>query len=127
MSKSPGKLKILVCEDNTLTLKILEISLKKMGHEVILATDGEQGMNLLESEDIQLLITDINMPYNNGLELVQYVRKKYGKQIPIIIVSNINHAETRNHAIELGVDGYITKPFDPEELTTMIDSFQIFK
>ncbi len=117
--------KILVCEDNKLTQRVLEVALKKMNYETLVATDGEEAIRLIKENDIGLVITDINMPYNSGLEIVEFVRKKYGKELPVIIVTNINLDDIRKQAQELGADAYITKPFDPAELITAIQSLNL--
>ena len=120
-------LKVLICEDNSMAQKVLEFTLKKMGYDVIVTGNGKDGINILKEEDVDLVITDINMPYNNGLELIQFLRMKHGKKIPVIIVSKINLKETIKHAAELGADGYITKPFDPQELIDTIHSLNILE
>ena len=113
-------MKILVCEDNLLMLRTIEFTLKKHGYEVIKAIDGGQGIQILDHEKIDILITDINMPYNSGLELIQHIKKNLSYRIPVIIVSVINLEETKKHAKELGAVNYITKPFDPETLVEMV-------
>ncbi len=120
-----SKLKVLVCEDNSMAQKVLEYTLKKMGHEVIATDNGKEGIDLLRNEDVHLVITDINMPYNSGLELIQFLRKQDGNKVPVLIVSNINLEESKKHAAELGADGYITKPFDPQELIDAIEALNI--
>lgn len=116
-------MKILVCEDNILTLKTLEYSLKKEGHEVSKAVDGDQGIRILDKQEIDLVITDINMPFTKGLELVRHVNAKFEKRIPVIIISSITNQETKDHAMELGAKGYLTKPFDLYVLVKMVNSF----
>jgi len=118
-------MKVLVCEDNKLTQKVLEATLRKMDYEIALAKDGDEAINLIREDDVDLIITDINMPYNNGLEIVEFVRKRFEYKVPVIIVTNINLDETRKHALELGADAYLTKPFDPGELKNVIESLQI--
>jgi len=117
--------KVLVCEDNRLTQKVLEAALRKKNFEIILAKDGEEGIRYIDENNIDLIITDINMPFNNGLEIVEHVRKKYSHKVPVIIVTNINLDDTRNHARELGANAYFTKPFDPGELLGAIDDLDI--
>lgn len=113
-------MKILVCEDNLLMLKTIEFTLKKHGYEVVNAVDGDQGIKALKNEQIDVLVTDINMPYNSGLELIQFIKTNMGNKIPVIIVTGITVEETRQHAKELGAANYVTKPFDPEVLVEMI-------
>jgi len=112
--------KILICEDNKLTQRVLEVALRKMSYEILVATDGDQGIKFIREQEIDLIITDINMPFNSGLEIVEFVRKQYSRKIPVIIVSNINLENTRKHAKELGANAYFTKPFDPSELINTI-------
>ncbi len=115
-------MRILVCEDNLITLKTIAFSLAKYGYEVVKAVDGNQAIEILDNEKIDLVITDINMPYTKGLELVRYVNTKLETKIPVIIISGITLDETKDHAMELGALGYLTKPFDPEVLLGMVKS-----
>lgn len=109
-------MKILVCEDSLMTQKTIEYTLVRNGHEVVNASDGEQGIRILNEEQIDLVITDINMPHNKGLEIVQYIKQKFGGRIPVIVISSINLQETIVHAKELGAMVYLTKPFNPDDL-----------
>lgn len=115
-------MKILVCEDNTLTLRSIEYSLKKAGYDVSKAMDGEHGIRILEEEEIDLVISDINMPYTKGLELVRHVNTKMEKKIPVIIITGITLEETREHALELGAAGFLTKPLDLNVLVDTVKS-----
>ncbi len=117
-----SQMKILVCEDNPIALKTIEFTLIKAGYEVLQAADGEQGINLLDSQQVDLVITDINMPFTKGLELVQYINTRMNSRVPVIIISGINLKETQDHARELGARGYLTKPFDPKQLLEMVRS-----
>jgi len=113
---------ILVCEDNIMTLKTIEFSLKKAGYDVFKAGDGFQGIRILSEEHIDLVITDINMPYTKGLELIRHINTKMEAKIPVIVISGITNVETRAHAMELGARGYLTKPFDPKVMLDMVKS-----
>ena len=111
---------ILVCEDNIMTLKTIELSLRKAGYEVFNAGDGFQGIKILGEEKIDLVITDINMPYTKGLELIRHINTQMENKIPVIVVTGITNEETRDHAMELGAQGYLTKPFDPKEMLDLV-------
>ena len=113
---------ILVCEDNVMTLRTIEFSLKKAGFQVFKAEDGVQGIRILGEEQIDLVITDINMPYTKGLELIRYINTNFTPKIPVIVVTGITNSETRAHARELGSQGYLTKPFDPVVMVDMVKS-----
>jgi len=118
-------MKILVCEDNSLTLRSIEYSLKKAGYEVSRAMDGDQGIRILGEEGIDLVITDINMPYTKGLELVRHVNTKLEKKIPVIIITGITLEETRDHALELGASEFLTKPLDLDVLVKTVKSLSV--
>jgi DNA-binding response OmpR family regulator len=113
---------ILVCEDNIMMQKTIELSLRKAGYNVFNAGDGFQGIKILGEEDIDLVITDINMPYTKGLELIRHVNTQMEKEIPVIVVTGITNEETRVHALELGARGYLTKPFDLNVMIDMVKS-----
>jgi len=115
-------MKILVCEDNTLTLRSIEYVLKNAGFEVLMAVDGDQGIRILDAEEVDLVITDINMPYTKGLELVRHVNTNREKKIPVIIITGITLEETREHAMELGAVGFLTKPLDLDVLVNTVKS-----
>ncbi len=115
-------MKILVCEDNSLTLRSIEYSLKNAGYDVSKAMDGDQGILILKEEEIDLVITDINMPYTKGLELVRYVNTQMERKIPVIIITGITLEETREHALELGAQEFLTKPLDLDVLMGKVKS-----
>lgn len=111
-----------MCEDNPMALKTITFTLVRAGFEVLQATDGEQAIALLNDDHIDLMITDINMPFTKGLELVRYINTTLSHKIPVIIISGINLKETQDHARELGARGYLTKPFDPKQLLDLVRS-----
>lgn len=123
-------MKVLVCEDDALTLKTLEFSLKKEGYEVFAAADGKEGADFLRNniDDIDMMITDHHMPYFSGLELVHLVRNVLKNDVPIIMLTRVNLNENRELALSMGVNEYVTKPFYPRQLLLkmkcMLKSFQ---
>lgn len=114
-------MKILICEDDTMTLKALEHKLKKEGYEIITAQDGKTACEMLSQvKDIDFLLTDLHMPLLSGLELINYVRGELKSYMPIIMLTRVGLEETVLQAFELGADDYITKPFNPDELAIRI-------
>jgi DNA-binding response OmpR family regulator len=111
-------MKVLVCEDDRITLKALEYSLRREGYDVFAAADGKEGADFLRDNinDIGILITDQHMPFFSGLELVHIVRNELRKDVPIIMLTRISIDEIRKLAISMGVNEYITKPFFPRQL-----------
>jgi|ERR1035437_312544 DNA-binding response OmpR family regulator len=114
-------MKILIVEDETMTLKMLSMKLKKDGYEVIQAEDGRMAMEYIEKEGCpDMVITDIMMPFFSGLEVVEKVRKQLLSKIPIIVLSAMGQEESVSSAFALGADDYITKPFNPNELSMRV-------
>ena len=113
-------MKILICEDDEMVLKMVEFKLRKEGYEVHLAHDGKEASTQIQELKPDLIITDIMMPYLNGLEIVNLVRKTLKFTTPIIIVSSIGLEKTVLEAFQLGADDFITKPFSPNELSVRV-------
>lgn len=112
-------MKILIIEDEELVLRALEFRLKKDGYKVEKCQDGRAGLQYIESQPYDLLITDLMLPFNNGLEVVQK-SKSLHKNKPVIILSSVGLEETVLDAFNLGADDYITKPFSPAELSIRV-------
>lgn len=117
-------MKILIAEDDELLLKTLEFRLKKDGHQVIITRDGREALEKIEEFLPDLVISDIMMPYNSGLEIVDAVKTKYN--MPIIILSAMGQEDVVLEAFRLGADDFITKPFSPNELSVRIRRFELF-
>lgn len=112
---------ILICEDNLLTARSLKQALKQAGHEVITTPDGKEGIQVLKQGAAELVITDVNMPYFKGLEIVRFVKTQMDTPIPVIVITAIAQEETREQSEKLGADAYFMKPLDPEELIAKVD------
>ncbi|MDP4207859.1 MAG: response regulator transcription factor [Bacteroidota bacterium] len=114
-------MKILICDDDIMTLKALDHKLKLEGYETITAKDGKVAIDTLNSNpDIALLLTDLHMPLVSGLELIMHIRNIMKSNMPIVMLTRVGLEDTVFHAFELGADDYITKPFSPEELSLRI-------
>lgn len=112
--------KILVIEDERMTAKVVEYRLQKDGYQVVLAVDGKDGFEKIASENPDLIITDIMMPYYSGLEVVSHTRLTLGKTTPILMLSSMGLEKIVLDAFELGADDFITKPFSPQELSIRV-------
>src|SRR5690242_11924409 len=87
------------------------------GYDVTAAASGFQALKVLPRGPFDLIITDVNMPDINGLELVRYVRdSERHAQTPLIIISTDGRDADRERGLKLGADAYLVKPFSPEEL-----------
>ena len=94
-------MKVLVCEDDEMVLKMVEFKLLKEGYEVVLANDGKEAIDKIRTELPDIIITDIMMPYLTGLEIVHKVRKEFALDTPIIIVSSVGLEKTVLEAFHL--------------------------
>ena len=115
--------RILVAEDNATNLAILRQLLERAGHTVVTATDGEEALDLYESESLDLAILDFNMPERNGLEVVSAIRmmEPQAVHLPVIILSAAVTVEARERAKRAGADEFVGKPFDAAALLLSID------
>jgi two-component system, chemotaxis family, chemotaxis protein CheY len=112
-------LKLLVVDDSSTMRRIINNTLARLGYENILeGEDGVQGWTVLnDNPDIEMLITDWNMPEMNGLELVKKVRKDPRFiDLPIIMVTTEGGKTEVITALKAGVNNYIVKPFTPQVL-----------
>lgn len=108
-------MKILVCEDDEVVLKVIKVALEEDNFEVKIARDGNQGLKLLtENPDFDLIITDIHMPHRNGDEILTQVRKLERKTTPIIMISSDSDEDVVRLALRLGVNEFMAKPINPE-------------
>jgi two-component system, cell cycle response regulator len=109
--------RILIAEDDTASRLILEAALAGLGHEVIAATDGEQAWQLFQSEKVEAIISDREMPGLNGVDLCRRIRgSDGGKYIYFIFLTSISERGGVAEAIRLGADDYLLKPLNRHEL-----------
>jgi DNA-binding response OmpR family regulator len=113
-------MKILVAEDEPLMLMAIEGKLKAEGFDVVGVPDGREALKLMEQHEFQLIITDILMPYTSGLELISIVKSDVSKKIPVIVLSGLGQEDTVMEAFQLGADDFLTKPFNPTELSVRV-------
>jgi DNA-binding response OmpR family regulator len=113
-------MKILIAEDEAMMLAALQKNLETDGYDVISTSDGRDALEKFESEQPDLIITDILMPYMSGLELIGAVKSNSGKHTPIIVLSAMGQESTVLEAFNLGADDFLTKPFNPTELSLRV-------
>jgi two-component system cell cycle response regulator len=109
--------RILIAEDDTASRLILGAALAGLGHEVIAATDGEQAWQMFQSEKVEAIISDREMPGLNGLDLCRRIRASDGgKYIYFIFLTSLNDSGRGADAIRAGADDYLMKPLNRHEL-----------
>ena len=119
--------RILVAEDNKLIQQTIAYKLVKDGFEVITVDDGKACLEKLESSEVDLLITDLFMPFINGHEVISTIRNEWKKNLPIMVLSSAGSEETVLKAFELGADDYMVKPFSLGELTVRVKKLLIIR
>jgi len=112
-------LKILYVEDDEFTREEVTEFLEFEVKDVIVAENGKDGIEKFKENDIDIVITDINMPIMNGLDMAREI-KKLSSNTPIIITSAYSDSDFIIKAIEIGISRYVLKPIDVDELLTMI-------
>lgn len=115
------KKRILICEDNKLALKTLSTVLQREGYITEPALDGNAAMELIQNQSFDLVIADIHLPFHSGLEIVRYLRADLKKDTPVIIITAFSDPQVQEQAGELGIQGYIVKPFNPAETVKQIE------
>jgi two-component system KDP operon response regulator KdpE len=115
-----NKKKILVVDDELSIIKFLRAVLKGDGYEVLVAMDGAEAIQTIESELPDLIILDIMMPNTNGIEVCRQVRE--WSQIPIIMLSARGDENDKVECLKIGADDYITKPFGKNELLARVEA-----
>lgn len=114
-------MKILAVEDDPIASAVLAASLGALGHEVIQATDGLAAWALLQRGSIRVVVCDWLMPKVDGLELCRRVRARPGDYIYFILVTNRTPTvENQDVAFAAGVDDFLSKPVDPQDLKTRL-------
>ncbi len=110
-------MKILIVEDDPIAGAVLEASLKALGHEVTMATDGKAGWERFTNTPHRLVISDWMMPGFDGLELCRRIRGQGGDYTYLILLSNLaTTAENLDQAMAAGADDFLAKPVKPAEL-----------
>ena len=115
-------MRILICEDDKLMQKTLQILLDREGFDIYHALDGNEAFDMINSNEYDLLIVDIHLPYSSGIEIIEHYRHNLLKDTPIIVVTAINNKQIKKQAESLGITDYILKPYDPKELVNTINS-----
>lgn len=125
--KKLKKLNLLFVEDEDALLEIISETLIKLDANFLTASNGEEALEIVKNNsDISVIITDINMPIMNGLEMIKELNKQ-GSTIPIIVMSAHTELDYIKKAKELGVIDYLLKPFDFIKFIELLTSLDIKK
>jgi two-component system chemotaxis response regulator CheY len=113
--------KIMTVEDSTSLREMISFVIREAGYDAIEAKDGRDALAKLNGCPVDLVITDLNMPLMNGIELTRSIRSSPAyKFIPIIFLTTESQVQKKDAAKEAGATGWIVKPFKPEQLLKVI-------
>ena len=117
--------KILVVDDSMTARKLVVDCLLEQGCEVVEATDGKDGLaKIQENHDVNLIFSDINMPWMSGLEMVSEIKKDNSiSRIPICMLTTESGTESVAEAKKLGVDAFLVKPVQKEQLIMVLEGY----
>jgi two-component system chemotaxis response regulator CheY len=112
---------VLSVDDSASIRQMVKLTLSGAGYEVVQAGDGAEGLAKAQSAQVDLVVTDLNMPVMNGLGLIRELRKLPNyKGVPIIFLTTESDAAMKAEAKAAGATGWITKPFQQEQLVAVV-------
>src|SRR3982751_1948399 len=114
-------MELLVVEDNPSTLKMLAFLLRNEGYTVHAVKDAASCLQTLREEPIDLIVLDVMLPDQSGLQVCRQVRDE-GLTVPILVISALGRRDDKLVALNEGADDYMTKPFDPSEVVARVHS-----
>jgi len=113
--------RIMIVDDSVTVRQVLRLTLSNAGYELLEACDGEDALNVLSGESLDMMITDLNMPKLDGIELIRKVRQKPEYRfLPIVMLTTESADEKKQAGKSAGASGWIVKPFKPEQLLKVV-------
>lgn len=113
--------RVMTVDDSATVRRVLQLTLTGAGYDVVEAVDGADALEKLSGESVDMLVTDLNMPNIDGINLIQQVRQKPGNRfMPIIMLTSESQPEKKSAGKTAGASGWITKPFRPEQLLAVV-------
>lgn len=106
-------------------MNALSFIVEKEGFKSDTAGDGNKALSLLQKTVYDLILMDIHLPFRSGLEVIKYLRSDLKMKTPVLVLTAFSDLQTQRQSEELGISGYIVKPFDPSDLIRRI--FSILK
>jgi twitching motility two-component system response regulator PilH len=116
--------KILIAEDSATAVELIKRTLSTLGHQIVVASDGENAERLILEERPDLLILDIIMPRMNGFQLCRSLRSNPAfKDLPIIMITSMDRESDRYWGLKQGASEYLVKPVDPNILLERVKAY----
>ncbi|MDK9717196.1 MAG: response regulator [Trichlorobacter sp.] len=118
-------LTILIVDDSAAMRSLLVSTLETLGNlAIVQAPNGFEALRMLPREQVDLILTDINMPDINGLELLSFIRNNpIYKDVPVVVISTEGSRKDIEKGLSLGANEYLVKPFQPEQLLEIVKRF----
>ena len=114
---------ILIVEDELDVLKVVKKRLTEANFEVVVASDGYQGVQMTYKELPDLIILDMMLPAGGGMSVLEKIRASTNtKFIPVVVLTGMSDPEYKKKVLDAGVDAYLTKPYEPAELISTIQN-----
>lgn len=113
--------KILACDDEKHIVRLVQVNLERAGYQVVTANDGKEALQKVAEENPDLVVLDVMMPYMDGFEVLQNLRRSPAtRDIPVIMLTAKAQDADVFKGWQSGVDCYLTKPFNPMELLSFV-------
>jgi two-component system alkaline phosphatase synthesis response regulator PhoP/two-component system response regulator VicR len=113
--------KILAVDDEKHIVRLVQVNLERAGYEVVIANDGKEALEKVQAENPDLVVLDVMMPYMDGFEVLQNLRRNPAtRDIPVIMLTAKAQDADVFKGWQSGVDCYLTKPFNPMELLSFV-------
>ncbi|MBN2169533.1 MAG: response regulator [Actinobacteria bacterium] len=124
--KVTASLKVLLAEDTMVNQKLIKTLLGRKGHAVTTANNGKEALSEMEKDDFDLVLMDVQMPEMDGFEATRIIRESEqadGKHIPIVALTAHAMKGDREKCLDAGMDSYLSKPVDPNDLYKLLESY----
>jgi two-component system chemotaxis response regulator CheY len=112
---------IMTADDSASVRQMVAFTLRRAGYEVVEAVDGKDAVDKFDGQGVDMLVTDLNMPNMDGIELIKQVRARpESKYIPIIMLTTESQESRKQEGKAVGATGWIVKPFKPDQLLGVV-------
>jgi len=112
---------ILVVDDSPSVRQLMGFSLTSANYRVVEAANGQEALELFDKEDVSMVITDLNMPKMDGLQLIRELRSgRASRFLPIVLLTSESEQDNRHRSKEAGASAWLNKPFKPNQLLQMV-------
>lgn len=113
--------RVMAVDDSATVRQVLQMTLEGAGYEVVEAIDGKDALDKLGRSPVDMMVTDLNMPNMDGIDLIKHVRQSPGNRfMPIIMLTTESQPEKKQEGKAAGASGWIVKPFKPEQLLAVV-------